>query len=271
MLPLSYLVTSALTMNSSVLLFILFFVCASAQHKCPHPPSEWCSSWEIAKACQVEEQCLDYYNSKDLKKNNDENVQVDLYYESLCGGCRRFLALQLYPTFLMLNDIVNITLVPYGNAQERNVSGKWEFDCQHGPEECYGNTIEACLMYLLKENADYFPIIDCMEMSPNVTSALQPCLEALKPELPVKTVLDCVNGDLGNKLMHANAQRTQALNPPHQYVPWIVINGKHTEDLQTRAQNSLFNLVCELYKGTKPAACTGKDVTPLKRDSLCLN
>ncbi|XP_073455663.1 gamma-interferon-inducible lysosomal thiol reductase [Aquarana catesbeiana] len=258
-------------MKSAVLLVTLFFVGASAQLKCPHPPSQWCTSWEIAKACQVEEQCLDYNNRKDIKKNNEQNVNVELYYECLCGGCREFLVLQLYPTFLMLHDIMNITLVPYGNAEEKNVSGKWEYVCQHGPEECYGNTIEACLVHLLQDIRSYFPVIDCMEMSPNVTGALEPCLQAHEPELPVKTVLDCVNGDLGNKLVHANAQRTQALVPPHQYVPWIVINGKHDDDLQSRAQKALFNLVCELYKGSKPDACTGKDLTPLKRESVCLN
>ncbi|KAM5193257.1 gamma-interferon-inducible lysosomal thiol reductase [Mantella aurantiaca] len=258
-------------MNPALLIFTLFSLCAAAQHKCQHPPSEWCSSWEIAKACQVEEQCLDYYNQKDIKKSNEEDVQVELYYESLCGGCRKFLALQLYPTFLMLYDIMNITLVPFGNAQEKNVSGKWEFECQHGPDECYGNAVEACLIYHLKEIDRYFPVIDCIEMSPNVTAALQPCLEAHEPKVPVQTILECVNGDLGNKLMHSNAQRTQALDPPHKYVPWIIINGKHDDDLQTQAQIALFHLVCELYKGPKPDACTGKVLTPLKRDSLCLN
>ncbi|XP_078063616.1 gamma-interferon-inducible lysosomal thiol reductase-like [Mustelus asterias] len=109
----------------------------SARPPCNYPPTQWCSSYQIAAACQVEHQCLEFK----LKRDADP-VVISLFYESLCGACRGFLALQLFPTWLMLNDIMNVTLIPYGNAMEKNESGKWVFTCQHGEQECMGNMIE---------------------------------------------------------------------------------------------------------------------------------
>uniref|UniRef100_A0A8C9MGV3 Gamma-interferon-inducible lysosomal thiol reductase n=1 Tax=Serinus canaria TaxID=9135 RepID=A0A8C9MGV3_SERCA len=131
-------------------------------------------------------------------------VELSLYYESLCPACREFLVLKLFPTWLLLpEEMLNITLVPYGNAQERNVSGKLDFQCQHGPEECLGNMMEA----------------------QNFIPCARQCLQIYAPEVDIGRISTCVQGDTGVALMHHNAQLTEALDPPHQYVPWITING----------------------------------------------
>jgi len=43
------------------------------------------------------------------------------------------------------------------------------------------------------------------------------------------------------------AEKTNKLDPPHKGVPWITIDGKHTADIQTKAENQLLKLVCDTY------------------------
>ncbi|KAL0966652.1 hypothetical protein UPYG_G00297890 [Umbra pygmaea] len=217
---------------------------------CSYSPSQWCASLDSAIECGVLKQCLEANATK--PKSQDSSVQVDLYFESLCPGCREFLTTQLLPTWVMLNDIMTVNLVPFGNAQETAKGKQYTFTCQHGEEECLGNMIETCI---LNASANPFQIIYCMEASSNVVKAGQACVELFDPTIKWDSIMSCVKGDLGNQLMHQNALKTGALKPPHQYVPWIVINGEHTEDLQNKAMGSLFTLVCSMYKGKKPEAC----------------
>ncbi|RXM91487.1 Gamma-interferon-inducible lysosomal thiol reductase [Acipenser ruthenus] len=145
--------------------------------------------------------------------------------------------MQLFPTWILLMDIMNVTLVPYGNAQEKFDGKQWQFTCQHGEEECLGNMIE--------------------------------CLKLYEPTVQWESIVTCVKGDQGNKLMHANAQLTDTLKPAHQYVPWVTLNREHTDAMQDKAMSSLFNLVCSTYKGEKPVACTGE--TKTKPTTYCMN
>ena len=76
-----------------------------------------------------------------------DKVQVELYYESQCPGCRQTIntsfksALETEGFF----DMAEVKLYPYGNAKTTEVSlGKYSYTCQHGEAECHWNMVEAC-------------------------------------------------------------------------------------------------------------------------------
>ncbi|KAK2822216.1 hypothetical protein Q5P01_022281 [Channa striata] len=219
---------------------------------CALPPSKWCSSLDSAFQCGVLKQCLESNFTRSHEAA--EKVSLGLYYESLCPGCRQFLTLIIFPTWVLLNEIMDVELVPYGNAVERHEGQKYTFQCQHGEPECLGNMIETCVM---NKSRNAFQIIYCMESSADVIKSAESCAQIYDPELNWSSIMTCVNGDQGNQLMHLNAVKTASLVPSHQYVPWVTINGKHTEDLQEKAMSSLFTLVCSMYQGPKPEACGG--------------
>ena len=50
-------------------------------------------------------------------------------------------------TILSFTGIMSLKLYPYGYAQEsQGPNGSWTFRCQHGPPECEGNLLEACIL-----------------------------------------------------------------------------------------------------------------------------
>uniref|UniRef100_A0A671PF52 Gamma-interferon-inducible lysosomal thiol reductase n=1 Tax=Sinocyclocheilus anshuiensis TaxID=1608454 RepID=A0A671PF52_9TELE len=170
-------------------------------------------------------------------------VEITLYYESLCPGCRAFLTEQLFPTWTLLKDIMNVNLVPFGNLPEEN-----SFSCQHGEPECYASMVEACVLHAANHAA--FPVIYCMESSADVLKSAKPCLQLYAPFVKWQTIESCTRGELGHRLMHQNAVKTQALKPAHTHVPWITFNGVRP------SQSRAFALIV-IYRGIKPPVCTG--------------
>uniref|UniRef100_A0A671PF57 Gamma-interferon-inducible lysosomal thiol reductase n=1 Tax=Sinocyclocheilus anshuiensis TaxID=1608454 RepID=A0A671PF57_9TELE len=175
-------------------------------------------------------------------------VEITLYYESLCPGCRAFLTEQLFPTWTLLKDIMNVNLVPFGNAKK--LPEENSFSCQHGEPECYASMVEACVLHAANHAA--FPVIYCMESSADVLKSAKPVSQHNSEPtlLPLTTIESCTRGELGHRLMHQNAVKTQALKPAHTHVPWITFNGVRP------SQSRAFALIV-IYRGIKPPVCTG--------------
>ncbi|XP_066504219.1 gamma-interferon-inducible lysosomal thiol reductase [Hoplias malabaricus] len=307
-------------MNSFLNFVILFFIterCEGMAHpkpSCGYPPSQWCRTLEIAVECGVRKQCMElfvtrpdpsvspvdlivYYESlcpgcrsflteqlfptwtmlRDIMRVHlvpygnaevrkqcmelfvtrpDPSVSpVDLivYYESLCPGCRSFLTEQLFPTWTMLRDIMRVHLVPYGNAED--LPEQNSFLCQHGELECRANMIETCVLNVTDHAA--LSVIHCMVSSSDVIKSAPSCLQLYAPHVEWRSIESCTIGNLGHSLMRENGVKTQSLRPVLTHVPWVTFNGVYTEDWADTAMSSLFNLVCKLYEGIKPPVCTG--------------
>jgi interferon gamma-inducible protein 30 len=152
------------------------------------------------------------------------------------------------------STIMNFTLYPYGNAREKqNPDGTWAFTCQHGANECKANMIMACAIHFHPKATDYMTMVECMEGTSAPADQGKKC--AGSAGFDWSEIDSCTSGSLGNQLMHATALATSGLSPPHQWTPWVVMNGKPLS--QSQLDQHLVKLVCDAYTGSdKPPACT---------------
>ncbi|KAI9077793.1 hypothetical protein K1719_040279 [Acacia pycnantha] len=194
-----------------------------------------------------------------------QKVNLTLYYETLCSDAQSFIVDHLVRVFDSdLKFIVNLHLVPFGNA--RIFKNNKTINCQHGPLECYYNTIEACALHVWPLTMN-FPFIRCVEnrlqQKQNDTSMWQLCANDLK--LNPQSILNCYTSALGNKLILQNAEETLKLNPPPKYLPWVTVNNEPL----FRDYNNVIKYICDAYRGkSKPSACKSTISVP-QTPSLC--
>jgi len=222
--------------------------------------------------------------------SEDEKVVVELYYEAQCPGCREMVTTSFNEAFQKdgFLDMATVEFVPYGNAQEtKTASGTYEFECQHGPSECIYNTIEACALEKIQCPIMAFKYIDCIERSDESRDPKQDYYEVAMAcckltgldDETIDAMEKCAVGAEGNKLEHMAAAKTEALDPPHEYVPYVVVNGVHDENAQDSISDSLFDYVCDTYTGSnKSSVCKAKTSlratsgiisAPLDESKLC--
>ena len=61
-------------------------------------------------------------------------------------------------------------------------------------------------------------------------------------------VSTCTNTRMGNELQHNYAVQTEHTKPTQGFVPWVTLNGNHTDEIQDMAETNLIRLVCTTYK-----------------------
>ncbi|XP_030504101.2 gamma-interferon-responsive lysosomal thiol protein isoform X2 [Cannabis sativa] len=183
--------------------------------------------------------------------HNEKLVSVDLYYETLCPDCGDFILNHLVKLFhTKLISLVHLNLVPYGNAR---LGSNHTISCQHGPYECLLNTVEACAIDAWPELNKHFPFIYCIEALVQERKYLQweTCYEKLG--LDPKPVNECYKSEAGKELELQYGAETDALQPPHRYVPWVVVDG---QPLYEDYENFL-SYICKAYKGPAvPTSCS---------------
>lgn len=111
----------------------------------------------------------------------------------------------------------------------------------------------------------WWPFLYCMERSGNAADVPTATNCATNNGLDWNVIKTCAgsnpavgSSDDGNPLMHSIAVATNNLIPPHQWTPWVVVNGSPLT--QAQIDLPLIPIVCSAYKtacsgSTPPSAC----------------
>ncbi|XP_050215301.1 gamma-interferon-responsive lysosomal thiol protein [Mercurialis annua] len=182
--------------------------------------------------------------------SSDDTVTMSVYYETLCPYCADFIVNRLVKLFdTGLISIVKLRMIPWGNAL---IQSDGSFVCQHGPNECFLNAIEACAITIYPDVERHFRFIQCMERLAieNQLNQWVNCYQIAG--LAKEPAIDCYTNGHGNMIEQQFGGETTGLSPPHRFVPWIVVNN---QPLQEDFENFV-SYVCKAYTGTQlPEAC----------------
>ena len=189
--------------------------------------------------------CSDAVNSKSA-------VNLDVYLESLCPDSRKFVIKHLWPVYQQLEDRINLRMVPYGNARVTGEPGSYKFNCQHGPDECYGNIAQTCAIEIMNNTKESLKFVFCAFHYQTQQGVIDKCVESEELRSKIKF---CTDGPLGNNLEYKMAKLTNALKPRHTFIPWITVNGEGSRDINNQANKDLLHLVCKQLKVDVPAVC----------------
>lgn len=180
--------------------------------------------------------------------NSASPPQLTVYVESLCPDTMKFETTSFKDFFNNPSkaDLVSgIEFIPFGNASESEGSkeGKRIFTCQHGEKECYGNKIQNCVIkHEYTQSQDFLMcfashVLKVGRDAADLDQITNDCLD----NSAAQEVLDCAKGVEGGELLHESGLKTGS----HNYIPYIIVNGEHTQEIQDFAEFNLVGYLCK--------------------------
>lgn len=208
------------------------------------------------------------------QKEMPRKVQVGVYYESMNKESANYFISQLKPFYHVLEDFVDIELIPYGNTKYDSSSET--YNCSMGDRQCISNKFQAIVVdsYINKPNNGdpvsgtnrAINFITCLAKSTigNVFDALEICSnQNFKPDKYI-TILEAIKEnptEVQNILTQMRKKTEQFYtNNSLLRIPLITINGK----IDYNAFDDLVQESCAQYKGIiKASICTKVKLTVL--------
>jgi len=202
-----------------------------------------------------------------LAITNAQKTPVYVYYESLCPDSQAFITKQLYPAMQILKDHIDLHLVPFGKSTYQTQGSDTTFECHHGPNECYGNKIQACAIHHIQvdsfqqENTRETLIVEYINCLMTADFQDQPYGEFARhcaTKVQVKTfdsIENCANSTEGSKYLEQFGEETHKLQDPLKSVPTITVRESFDAAIQKQALTDFSKAVCENLPKPFPAVC----------------
>uniref|UniRef100_A0A0M3HRM7 Gamma interferon inducible lysosomal thiol reductase GILT n=1 Tax=Ascaris lumbricoides TaxID=6252 RepID=A0A0M3HRM7_ASCLU len=216
--------------------------------RCMMPPDFWCDSTEVTHECFDSSKCAIYKSYAQGRP-----IRMTLLYATHCPFSQATIVDNFYENLWQnkkLRRFYKIRFLPYGNGK---VEGDDKIICQHGSAECTGNTINDCVKAkaAYEETVEYI-VCHMREVREhkNDHRAFETCSRKLGWSAAKKTsIMRCASSEEGHRLQLKTANESDNLEPEMKhFVPWLVINGYSTLEMQHYIPD-LDKFICRWYYG----------------------
>lgn len=182
-----------------------------------------------------------------------EKPKISLLVESLCPDSRNAVIKSFGPALAKgLLSMVDVKIIIYGKEQETYnfQTKKWEYTCQNGPSECYGNAFYNSLLKIMGGfSSEYLDAVVCIYQNVDTKnrdfdSGIKACTAGRE-----KAFLNAYHMAMSfNYIQWQPLIQAASLQTPKYIsnVPWINLNGEHANEADENAiVKDAFKWACE--------------------------